>query len=48
MMGAGTYVGTGYGAYMTLTTTNDYNANGGAWNDTNATALGVLTGIPWI
>ena len=44
MLGSGTYVGTGYGVYMTLTTTNDYNANGGAWSD--ATAVGALTGTP--
>jgi len=44
MLGAGSYVGTGYGAYMTLTTTNDYNVNGGAWSDTNAS--GALTGTP--
>ena len=46
MLGSGTYVGTGYGAYMTLTTTNVYNANGGAWSDTSATAFGALTGTP--
>jgi hypothetical protein len=44
MLGSGTYVGTGYGAYMTLTTTNDYNVNGGVWSD--ATAVGALTGTP--
>ena len=45
MVGSGTYVGTGY-AYMTLTTTNDYNVNGGTWSDTDATAAGALTGTP--
>lgn len=49
MLGSGTYVGTGYNigmmpSYMTLTTTNDYNVNGGAWSD--ATAVGALTGTP--